>query len=184
MLYIFLEIGAFMKMNSKKKKIIISCCALVLVATIIVAIIFLPGTVNKEVKTNSYVAKTQTGIAVSDAFDVTIKGSDNKKMLVNSKNGAVAFVSDDGKVVFNSCSIDAAEQQLASVLSLRLRDKIGNSYIMNSTDNSVSFGTFRVVAQSNIRTNIEFNFFPDDASAKKGVKKFPLILRIIISKRV
>lgn len=169
-----------MKMKSKTKKIIISCCALVLVAAIVVAI-FLPGAFKKDIKNYSYISSTQKGVDASKGFDVTVKGSGNRKILVNSKNGAVAFVSADGKTIFNSCSADAAEQQLASVIDLRLRDKNGNSYIMNSTDNSVAFGTFRVVAQSNTRTNIEFNLFPDAKSAQKGVKGSSVFASITIS---
>ena len=169
-----------MKMNSKTKKIIVSCCALVLVAAIVAAV-FLPGALKKDIKNYSYIASTQKGVDASKGFDVTVKGSGNRKILVNSKNGAVALVSVDGKTIFNSCSTDAAEQQLASVIDLRLRDKNGNSYIMNSTDNSVAFGTFRVVAQSNTRTNIEFNFFPDAKSAQKGVEGASVFASITIS---
>ena len=145
-------IGAFMKTNSKRKKIIFSCCALVLVVAIVAAI-FLPGVMKKDIKNYSYVAKTQKPVDASSGFDVTVVGSGNRKILVNSKNGAVAFVSTDGKTIFNACSKDAAEQTLAHIISLRLRDKDGNSYIMNSTDNSVAFGTFGVISQSNTRTN-------------------------------
>ena len=173
-------IGAFMKTNSKRKKIIFSCCALVLVVAIVAAI-FLPGVMKKDIKNYSYVAKTQKSVDASSGFDVTVVGSGNRKILVNSKNGAVAFVSTDGKTIFNSRSKDAAEQTLAHIVSLRLRDKDGNSYIMNSTDNSVAFGTFSVISQSNTRTNIRFDFYPDAAASKKGFKGAAVYASVTLS---
>lgn len=173
-------IGAFMKTNSKRKKIIFSCCALVLVVAIVAAI-FLPGVMKKDIKNYSYVAKTQKSVDASSGFDVTVVGSGNRKILVNSKNGAVAFVSADGKTIFNACSKDAAEQTLAHIISLRLRDKDGNSYIMNSTDNSVAFGTFGVISQSNTRTNIRFDFYPDAAASKKGFKGAAVYASVTVS---
>ena len=173
-------IGAFMKTNSKRKKIIFSCCALVLVVAIVAAF-FLLGVMKKDIKNYSYVAKTQKSVDASSGFDVTVVGSGNRKILVNSKNGAVAFVSTDGKTIFNACSKDAAEQTLAHIISLRLRDKDGNSYIMNSTDNSVAFGTFGVISQNNTRTNIRFDFYPDATASKKGFKGAAVYASVTVS---
>lgn len=169
-----------MKKSSKNKKILFSCCAVVLVVAILLAV-FLPGAVSKKVNNYSYVAKTQKAVDASSGFDVTVVGSGNRKILVNSKNGAVAFVSGDGKTIFNSCSKDAAEQTLAHIISLRLRDKNGNSYSMNSTDNSVALGTFGVVSQSNTRANIKFDFYPDAASSEKGIKGAEIFASVVIS---
>ncbi len=169
-----------MKKVFKNKKILLSCCALVLAIAILLAI-FLPGAIKKDVNNYSYVAKSQKAVDVSSGFDVTVVGSGNRKILVNSKNGAVAFVSNDGKTVFNSCSKDAAEQTLAHIISLRLRDKNGNSYIMNSTDNSVAFGTFGVVSQSNTRANIKFDFYPNAESSNKGIKGAEIFASVTIS---
>lgn len=175
-----MEIGAFMKKFSKKKKILFSCCALVLVAAIVTAIV-LPGAVKKKINNYSYVAKTQSAADSLTDFDVTVVGSGNKKILINSKKGVVAFVASDGKTIFNSFSKDAAEQNLAHILTLRLRDKNGNSYTMNSTDNSVAFGTFDVISQSNTRANIKFDFYPDATTAKKGLNSADVFASIMVS---
>ncbi len=169
-----------MKKVLKNKKILLSCCALVLVVAILLAI-FLPGAVKKDINNYSFVAKTQKAVDVSSGFDVTVAGSGNRKILVNSKNAAVALVANDGKTVFNSCSKDAAEQTLAHIISLRLRDKNGNSYTMNSTDNSVAFGTFGVISQSNTRTNIKFDFYPNAEASKKGLKGADIFASVTIS---
>ena len=169
-----------MKKTLKNKKILFSFCALVLIVAILLAII-LPGTVKKDINNYSYVAKTQKAVDVSSGFDVTVAGSGNGMILVNSKNGAVALVSTDGKTVFNSCSADAAKQTLAHIISLRLRDKNGNSYTMNSTDNSVAFGTFGVISQNNTRTNIKFDFYPDAAASKKGLNGAAVFASVTIS---
>ena len=169
-----------MKKFLKNKKILFSFCAVVLVTAILLAV-FLPGAIKKDVNNYSYVAKSQKAVDTSSGFDVTVVGSGNRKILINSKNGAVAFVSADGKTIINSCSQDAAEQTLAHVISLRLRDNNGNSYTMNSTDNSVAFGTFGVISQSNTRTNIRFDFYPDAATSKKGIKVADVFASVTLS---
>lgn len=158
-----------MKTKSTKKRILISVCAVVVVAAIL-AVLLLPGVSQKDVKNYSYVAKTQSGVENAAGFDITVQASDSSELVIDSKTGSVALLSADAKTVFNSCSGDAAERFLANVLNIRLRDKYGNSYTMNSTDNSVAFGAFEVAKENKTKATVKFNLFPDKERAQKGVE--------------
>lgn len=153
-----------MKKKTGKKKILIAICALVLVAAI-AATVILPGMLQKSINNYSYIAENQIGVDYSANFDITLKGT-SANLKINSKNASVAIVSSDGKTIFNSCSKNAAKYSLANVLSIRMRDKDGNSYTMNSTDNSVAFGTFEVKTIDKTAILIKFNFFTDAKQAK------------------
>lgn len=168
-----------MKIKSKKVKILISVLAVV-VALTVAAIAVLPALSQKELKNRSFVAKKQTGEVFFEGFDTAVSGSDGESLLINGKTGAIALVSSDGNVVFNSNSFDAAEQLLANALSLRLRDGDGNSYTMNSTDNSVAFGTFKVVKQGKTHTDMVFELFPDSDAAGKGVGKTDIFASVTL----
>ena len=106
---------------------------------------FLPVIMMVKPENHTLTDNKHEGVEFSKAFNTTVAGSNGQKLLINSKNGAVALVSSDGKTVFNSMSPDAARYTLASVLKIRLRDKKGDIYIMDSTDNSVDFGTVNVL---------------------------------------
>lgn len=153
-----------MKKKTGKKKILIVVCALVLAVAIAAAVI-LPGMFQKSINNYSYIAEKQIGVDYSADFDITLKGT-SANLKINSKNASVALVSSDGKTIFNSCSEDAAKYSLANVLSIRMRDKDGNSYTMNSTDNSVAFGTFEVTTIDKTAVSVKFNFFTDAKQAK------------------
>ena len=153
-----------MKKKTGKKKILIAVCALVLAVAIAAAVI-LPGMLQKSINNYSYIAENQIGVDYSADFDITLKGT-SANLKINSKNASVALVSSGGKTIFNSCSKDAAKYSLANVLSVRMRDKDGNSYTMNSTDNSVAFGTFEVKSIDKTAVSVKFNFFTDTKQAK------------------
>ena len=156
-----------MKKISSKIKIIISLVAVVLAGTIL-AVLVLPAFSPKQVQNYSYIAENQIGLSDVD-FDVVIKGENNEVFGIDSKTANVYLVSPDGKVVFNSRSEDAAKHQLASVINVRLRDKIGNSYTMNSTENSAFFGTFVIESKSENGAKLLFELFRDEKQSLKGI---------------
>lgn len=156
-----------MKKKSSKLKILISLCAVVLVG-VILTVIILPSFSDKNVQNYSYVADKQTGVVNND-FDVVIKGGNNAQLGVDTKDAGVYVISPTGRIIFNSRSEDAARHLLASVLNVRLRDKDGNSYAMNSTDNSVSFGTFTVKGEGNNTAEIVFELFSTEEQSLKGI---------------
>lgn len=152
----------------KSKKFLISAIAVILVAAIVIAVVVISSR-PVSLKNYSYIAEDQAYVEFGEGFDVAIEGVNSEKLLVNSSNGAVALVSSDGNVVYNSCSSDASEYSLATVLSIRLRDSAGNSYTMNSTDNSVAFGSVSVEDDGNGGVSVKFDIFPDEERAGKGV---------------
>ena len=172
-----------MKKNTGKFKIIISVCAVLLVG-VLIAVIVLPSFSTGSVQNYSYVADKQVGIADND-FDVVIKGENNAQFGIDTTDAGVYVVSPNGKVVFNSRSEDAARQLLSSVLNVRLRDKAGNSYTMNSTENSASFGTFVVDKETDCRVKIVFELFSDENQSLKGLNgadiyaSIPLVIEYI-----
>ena len=153
--------------------------AVILVAAIVAAVVFISSR-SPELKNYSFVAEDQAYVQFGQAFDIVINGSGSEKLMVNSDNGAVALVSSDGKTVFNSCSADASEYSLATVLSIRLRDEDGNSYTMNSTDNSVAFGTVSVEDKGNKGVSVKFDIFPDEKRADKGVSKADIFASVTV----
>lgn len=156
-----------MKKKSSKLKILISLCAVVLVG-VILAVIILPSFSKADVQNYSYVADKQTGLTDND-FDIAIKGDNNAQMGIDSTDAGVYVVSPNGRVVFNSRSEDAARQLLASVLNVRLRDKAGNSYTLNSTENSADLGTFAVEKEDERRVKIVFELYADEKQSLKGL---------------
>ena len=156
-----------MKKVSNKIKMLISVCAVVLVAAI-VAVVLLPGLSQKPVQNYSYVSEKQSGADSSD-YDIVIGEKNSANFVIDSKTANVFLKSSDGRLLFNSRSEDAAIHSLASVLNVRLRDIDGNSYTMNSTDNSVGFKTFEVKSENDNKAQLVFRLFPDAKQAEKGI---------------
>lgn len=157
-----------MKFNKQNApKIIIICCAVIIAS--VLAAMFLPALTTAKPENHTLYDGKQQGIEFSDSFDTAVKGNNSQKLLVNKSNGAVALVSSNGKTVFNSMSPDAAKYSLAEVLEVRLRNKKGDIFSMNSTDNSVSFGTFEVLTIDGTNTSLKFSLFPDAEAAAAGV---------------
>ncbi len=158
-----------MKFNKQNApKIIIICCAVVIAS--VLAAMLLPALVTVKPENHTFYDGKQKGVEFSDSFDTSVKGSDSQKLLINKSNGAVALVSSGGKIIFNAMSEDAAKYSLASVVKVRLRNKKGDIYSMNSTDNSVEFGTFEVLPIDSTKTSVSFRLFPDAESSQKGVE--------------
>lgn len=150
-----------MRKIKSKKKIFIPIC-LVLVIGILCGI-FIPRFTEKTVKQNSLVSKTQKGFAFDGGYKPYVTAGDNT-LYVNEDTSAVAIATKDNKVVFNSHSEDAAKSKLASVISLTLRDRTGNSYLLNSTDNSVGSGEFEVASEDKNTVTITFNVSDADGN--------------------
>ncbi|MBR4286432.1 MAG: hypothetical protein IKT55_01865 [Clostridia bacterium] len=156
-----------MKKFSNKIKILVSLVAVFLVGAILAMLMF-PSFTSVSVQNYSYVDEKQIGISDVN-FDITIKGDNGERLGIDSKTASVYLVSPSGKVVFNSRSEDAANHLLASVLNVRLRDKKGNSYTMNSTENSAFFGTFYIENENSQKIKIIFELFSDEKQSLKGV---------------
>lgn len=151
---------------SKKKKVIISIIAIILILAILgTGILFLKGASAEYVLTNKDTITENSAKGYKEAL------TDNfgNTLLYNPENAFVAIKNSASKRTLLPCSKTAKRDGNSSVLNLTVRDSRGNSYIMNSTDNSVSFKTFAINEEKNA-LEIIFTLFKDEASAKQGFK--------------
>ena len=101
--------------------------------------------------------------SISDTYGNTV--------CYNPENAFIAIKKADGKSYFAPCGETAKRDKNSAVLNLTVRDNTGNSYILNSTDNSVAFKTFEIKEEKNSLTII-FSLYKDENGAKKGVDAF------------
>lgn len=149
------------KKNSKLK-IIIPVICFVLISGVLCGVFF-PRFLSKSVVQMNLCQGEQKGYDFGKDYKAFVKTASGT-LYVNEKTSAIAIADKDGKTVFNSHSVDAAENKLASVLLLTLRDKVGNAYLKNSTINSVGYGAFEVKSEKKNTVTITFSFADD----KKG----------------
>lgn len=156
-----------LKNLKKKTKIIIGVVtALVLVALVAAGIFLLSGGA-----VNSYVLTGENSRFENDAsaYTPSVKDNAGNTLYYNSQNGFVAVKkAGDGKFLLPDGEA-ASKQNNSALLNVTVRDRKGNSYIMNSTANSVDFKTFEVKEEKNSLT-VTFTLFKDEKSAKEGFK--------------
>ncbi len=170
-----------MQTKNNKKKIIIVLCSLLVIGAIVAGVIFIPDKAVAEAKQYSYIADEQSFVEFSSAFSEGVAVKSNT-LFVDKATSAVVMKSGN-KTVFNSFSIASAEQKLASVINVTLRDVNGNAYIMNSTDNSVKYGTFDVSVDKN-EVKFDFALFGSEKSSQKGEAgsvwaKIPVVFKAV-----
>lgn len=158
------KIASSKKVN--KKIMIITALILIIAVTCVAVIPFL----NKAEINNYMYADGSASIDFdSKSFDVSF--GDNVKFLFNSKDSSLAVCSSDYSSLFFSHSQSSASADNAALFTLRLRDKKGNSYFMNSSSNSVAFDTFEVVEKSADAISLQYQLFCNENDAKQGTEK-------------
>ena len=158
---------------SKNKKIFIATAIVLVVAIICVAVV--PSLITKNPKNHIFSAKESAVFNNSD-FDMSF--GESIRFLFNSSDSTFAISSADGKSLFFSHSKSAADGENACFISIRLRDKNGNSYLMNSSSNSAAFGSFRVVENTAESLSLEYDFFVDKEDSQRGVGHCSVYARI------
>lgn len=150
-------------MTGKKSKKIIVCVSLLCVLLIagILCCVFVPKHFAQTAVQINLCQGAQKKCDFSDEYKSFVK-TPSGVLYVNEKTSAVAIADKDGKVVFNSHSEDAAENKLASVISVTFRDAKGNSYIKNSSKNCAEFKKFEVISEKKNTVTITFSFFEED----------------------
>ncbi len=150
-----------------KKRIAFTVIAAILVFAISFGLLaaFMPVA---EPTHTSLEAKAQKGETAGSAYISVCTASDGSELLVNTKTSAVTLKSPSGEE-FNAFSNDAAAAHLACVLKVRARDRSGNTYDLNSTDNSIAFGTYSYQSADNkTPAHFVFDFYKDEKAAEKG----------------
>lgn len=149
------------KKKRNKIKIIIPMISVFIVIGILCGV-FIPRLQTKGIIQMNLCQGEQKGYDFSEGYKAFVRTASGT-LYINEKTSAVAITDKAGEVVFNSHSKDAAKNKLASVLSLTLRDKIGNSYIENSSINSVKNGDFEISGKKKNSVTLTFSFMADRA---------------------
>ena len=153
--------------KGKSKKITVAVVCLVVIIAILGGILVPRFSVKNIVQYNLGSGK-QKSINFNADFKPYVL-TDDSALYIDKVSGAVAIADSQGKVVFNSHSTSAAKNKLASVLAVTFRDKVGNSYVMNS---SLNVGKIDVSTQKLNDVTITFSFRQSDDDGE--FQKIPL----------
>ncbi len=149
--------------KSGKIKIILPVASIILVAVIVAL-----SVLNAPVKvTNNNYTNGKTAVEFSDDFNIYI-GDDNVRLYFNSINGAVSFKYGN-KAEFNANSKNAADSGLANIVSVRLRDKKGNIYSLDSSANAVPFSLIKAEKEGD-SIKADLTLFPNEEEKEKGIE--------------
>ncbi len=146
------------KRSNKLKIFIPVICVLIIIG--VLCGVFIPRLFAKSIIQVNLYQGEQKAYDFTHGYKPFVKTTSGT-LYVNKKTSAVAITDANNQVVFNSHSEDAADNKLACVLSLTLRDKIGNIYIENSSINSAEFGEFKVTSEDKNSVTITFSFVED-----------------------
>lgn len=151
---------------SKKVKIIISVTSVLLVALIVAGAILLSGgTIKETVLTGEKIGFEED----TASYKTSVTDNNGNTVLYNPETAFVAIKkASDNKVLLPMGKV-ASRDNNSSLLNITVRDRKGNSYIMNSNSNSADFGAFEITEEKN-SLKIVFTFFKDKESAKQGFK--------------
>ncbi len=145
------------KKNLKNKKVFMLIA--VVMAVVVACCAILPFFIKNEAKNYMYGDATKAQGLDLTGYDISI-GADTK-LLFNSKLSTFALHVSDSNEVFYSHNYDAAENSFASIFDIRLRDGKGNSYSMDSSANSVSFGEFKVEERDGTHFLVNYTLYPE-----------------------
>lgn len=150
-----------MKKESLKNKKLIAIVAVILVIAVVMAVV-MPMLLNKPGKNYMYgkadVVKEKGIKQYNTSF------GDSFKYLFDSDESTFAISSADGANIFHSHSRAAALNSLATIINLRLRDKKGNSYSMDSTANSVALNGHEIASLDSEHISMMYEFRSEDGS--------------------
>ena len=157
------------KKLSKKIKIaiIVAVVLLVLAGAAVFGMFFLKG---GTAESFDYTSKKTAYENDASFYKESISDTYGNTVCYNPENAFIAIKKADGKSYFTPCGETAKRDKNSAVLNLTVRDNTGNSYILNSTDNSVAFKTFEIKEEKNSLTII-FSLYKDENGAKKGFSK-------------
>ena len=148
-----------MKKKGLKNKKIIVIIAVVLVAAVAAALVF-PVLLSKD--GSNYMYGNATVSKEKNMLQHDISFGNEFKYLYDTADSIFAISSADGANIFQSHSRAAADNSLATIVDIRLRDKKGNSYSMDSTANCISKDACQVASQDDSSLNVIYKLTPKD----------------------
>lgn len=151
---------------SRKVKIIIPIASVLLVALAVTGVFLLNGgTVEKNVLTGKKVSFEED----TASYKASVSDDNGNTVFYNPETAFVAIKkSSDNKFLLPMGEV-ASKDNNSALLNITVRDRRGNSYIMNSNSNSADFGAFEITEGKN-SLKIVFTFFKDKESVKEGFK--------------
>jgi hypothetical protein len=164
------------KKLSKKIKIaiIVTVVLLFIVGAAVFGVFFLKG---GTAESFDYTSKETMYEDDVSSYTESISDTYGNTICYNPQNAFIAIKKADNKTFFTPCGKIAKRDKICAVLNLTVRDNTGNSYILNSTDNSVAFKTFEIEEEKNSLT-IKFSLYKDASGAKQGFSKNGFSLEI------
>ncbi len=164
------------KKLSKKIKIaiIVTVVLLFIVGAAVFGVFFLKG---GTAESFDYTSKETMYEEDASSYTESISDTYGNTICYNPQNAFIAIKKADNKTFFTPCGKIAKRDKICAVLNLTVRDNTGNSYILNSTDNSVAFKTFEIEEEKNSLT-IKFSLYKDASGAKQGFSKNGFSLEI------
>lgn len=148
------------KIKNLKKIIFIAVCAL-LIITVVCGVLLMPLFDTEVVRYNLISGKQKVANYNNEFVPYVL--ADDSRLCVNEMNGAVVITDKEGKTVFNSHSESAVKSKLACVIAFTLRDKKGNSYVMNSLSNDKCNVTFEISTEKKNDVTITYSFSQVDS---------------------
>ncbi len=156
------------KLNKKIKiAIIVTVVLLCLAGAAVFGVFFLKG---GTAESFDYTSKKTAYENDASSYKESISDTYGNTVCYNPENAFIAIKKADGKSYFTPCGETAKRDKNSALLNLTVRDNTGNSYILNSTDNSAAFKTFEIKEEKNSLTII-FSLYKDENGAKQGFSK-------------
>ncbi|MBO7179359.1 MAG: hypothetical protein J6V78_03360 [Clostridia bacterium] len=153
---------------TKKNKIIIAVVSVILLVALVVTGAFLltGGTIKEYVLSGEKVSFEEN----ASTYVASVSDNNGNTVFYNPETAFVAIKkASDGKFLLPMGKV-ASRDKNSSLLNVTVRDRKGNSYVMNSNANSVAFKSFEITEEKN-SLQIKFKLFKDAESAKQGFKK-------------
>ena len=153
---------------TKKNKIIIAVVSVILLVALVVTGAFLltGGTIKEYVLSGEKVSFEEN----TSSYVASVSDNNGNTVFYNPETAFVAIKkASDGKFMLPMGKV-ASRDKNSSLLNVTVRDRKGNSYVMNSNANSVAFKSFEITEEKN-SLQIKFKLFKDAESAKQGFKK-------------
>jgi len=178
---IILYIGSkiMKKINlTKKNKIIIAVVSVLLLVALVVTGAFLltGGTIKEYVLSGEKVSFEEN----TSTYVASVSDNNGNTVFYNPETAFVAVKkASDGKFLLPMGKV-ASRDKNSSLLNVTVRDRKGNSYVMNSNANSVAFKTFEIAEEKN-SLQIKFTLFKDAESAKQGFTKTGFCVEIPVN---
>ncbi len=148
-----------MKKKRLKNKKIIAVISIVLVVAVAVAVA-VPMLLSKE--GSNFMYGNATVVKEKSMLRHDVSFGDGFKFLYDTTDSSFAISSADGVNIFYSHSKAAASNSLATIVDVRVRDKKGNSYSMDSTANCISKDACEVVSQDDSSINVIYKLTTKD----------------------